>query len=127
MARLTTNTLLGIQVTVLAEMIGMLKRADVDVAQIMGAVPTTPVRSPVAQRLSASMMAGNFTLQFPIELIEKDFSYTAQAAGSPFATPIVAAARRFSEGDGARTGKEQHAGVVQLYTDQKIRNDSPDQ
>jgi 3-hydroxyisobutyrate dehydrogenase len=51
LAKLTTNTLLGIQVTVLAEMIAMLKHANVDVVRILAAVAATPVWSPIAQRL----------------------------------------------------------------------------
>jgi 3-hydroxyisobutyrate dehydrogenase len=120
LAKLTTNTLLGVQVTVLAEMIGMLKHANVDIARIMAAVAATPVWSPVAQRLSGNMLAENFTPQFPIELIEKDFGYTVQAAGSPNAAPMVAAARSvFQQAMKHGYGKSNMTAVVQLYADQK--------
>lgn len=123
LAKLTTNTLLGIQVTVLAEMIGMLKHADVDVARIMAAVAATPVWSPIAQRLSDNMLAGNFAPQFPIELIEKDFGYTLQAAGSPTAAPMASAARGiFQEAMKHGYGKSNMTSVVQLYAAEYKRN-----
>ena len=120
LAKLTTNTLLGIQVTVLAEMIAMLKHANVDVVRILAAVAATPAWSPIAQRLSDSMLARNFAPQFPIELIEKDFGYTVQAAGSPSATPMVSAARGvFREAIEHGFGKSNMTGVVQLNTIQR--------
>ena len=67
--------------------------ANVDVVRILAAVAATPVWSPISHRLSNSMLARNFAPQFPIELIEKDLGYTAQAAGSPSATLMVSATR----------------------------------
>lgn len=113
LAKLTTNTLLGIQVTMLAQMMGMLKHADVDVACIMAAVAATPIGSPIAQRLSDGMLARNFSPQFPVELIEKDFGYTMQAAGSLSATPMVSAARGvFRKAIEHGFGKSNMTGVV---------------
>jgi 3-hydroxyisobutyrate dehydrogenase len=66
------------------------------------------------------MLAENFTPQFPIELIEKDFGYTVQAAGSPNAAPMVAAARSvFQQAMKHGYGKSNMTAVVQLYADQK--------
>ncbi|MDP9524313.1 NAD-binding protein [Pseudomonas putida] len=93
LAKLTTNTLLGMQVAVLGELVGMLQHSGADVARVLDAVATTPVWSTVAGRIAGSMLAGNFAPQFPIELIEKDFGYTVQAAGSDIVAPTIAAAR----------------------------------
>jgi 3-hydroxyisobutyrate dehydrogenase len=80
LAKLTTNTLLGVQVDTIAELIGMLQRQGVDPKQILDAVASTPVWSTVAGRIASSMLSGTFAPQFPIELIEKDFSYTVHTA-----------------------------------------------
>ncbi|BCQ51876.1 NAD(P)-dependent oxidoreductase [Burkholderia gladioli] len=117
LTKLATNTLLGIQVTVLAELIGMLKRADADVARVLEVVATTPVWSMAAGRLSGLMLAGNFAPQFPVELIEKDFGYTLQAAGSDAAAPTIAAARGvFRTAIERGFGQDNMTGVVKLFT-----------
>lgn len=117
LAKLATNTLLGIQVTVLAELIGMLKHAGADAECVLAAVGATPVWSMVAPRISGSMLAGNFTPQFPIELIEKDFGYTLLTAGSAKAAPTIAAAHGvFRQAIEQGLGKDNMTGVVKLFT-----------
>lgn len=118
LTKLTTNTLLGIQVTVLGELIGMLQNSGADVARVLEAVAATPVWSTVASRITGSMLGGNFAPQFPIELIEKDFDYTVQAAGSDVVVPTIAAAREvFRAGIERGLGKENMTAVVKLFTD----------
>jgi 3-hydroxyisobutyrate dehydrogenase len=92
-AKLTTNTLLGVQVDTIAELIGMLQRQGVDPKQILDAVASTPVWSAVAGRIAASMLRGTFAPQFPIELIEEDFSYTVRTAGGEENAPAITAIR----------------------------------
>ncbi|KQY72520.1 NAD(P)-dependent oxidoreductase [Ensifer sp. Root142] len=116
LAKLCVNTLLGVQVTALAELVGMLKRSGVDVEQTMKVVAATPVWSPVAARSIDSMLAGNFATQFPVELAEKDFGYVLAAAGSPAAAPTIAAAHNVFRN--AQAKGLQHlnlTGVVQLF------------
>ena len=63
------------------------------------------------------MLAGNFSPQFPIELIEKDFGYTIDAAGSAEAAPTIAAARRvFQTAIAEGFGSENMTGVVRVFT-----------
>lgn len=117
LAKLATNTLLGIQVTVLAELIGMLKHSGADVGRVLEAAATTPAWSMVAGRLSGLMLKGDFAPQFPIELIEKDFAYTLQTAGSDAAAPTIAAARGvFRAAIERGLGKDNMTGVVKLFT-----------
>jgi len=117
LAKLATNTLLGIHVTVLAELIGMLKRSDADVERVLDAVAKTPVWSAAAGRLSTLMLAGNFAPQFPVELIEKDFGYTLQAAGSETSAPTIAAVRDvFRVAIERGFGKENMTSVAKLFT-----------
>ncbi len=118
LTKLTTNTLLGIQVTVIGELIGMLRHSGADVARVLDAVAATPVWSTVAGRIAGSMQAGNFAPQFPIELIEKDFGYTVQAAGSDAAAPTIAAARGvFRSAIERGFGKDNMTGVVKLFAE----------
>jgi len=116
LVKLATNALLGTQVTVLAELIGMLKAAGVDAGRAMQAISGTSVWAPVAGYLSGTMLAGNFAPQFPVELIEKDFGYTVGAAGSPEAVPTIAAARDvFRRAIEVGLGRENMTGVVRLF------------
>lgn len=117
LAKLATNTLLGIQVTVIAELIGMLQRNNADTQRILDAVAATPVWSTVAARIAASMQAGNFAPQFPVELIEKDFGYTVASAGSEADAPTIAAARSvFQHAITQGHAQENMTSVVQLFT-----------
>lgn len=104
----------------LAELIGMLKRVDADAARVLEAVAATPAWSPVAGRLAASMLAGNFAPQFPIDLIEKDFGYTVATAGSPEMTPTISASRDvFGAAIAQGFGNLNMTGVVKLFTGQE--------
>lgn len=117
LAKLATNTLLGIQVTVIAELIGVLKRSNVDTARILEVVASTPAWSAAAGRVSGLMLAENFAPQFPIELIEKDFGYMLQAAGKDSSAPTIAAARGvFREAIERGFGDDNMTGVVKLFT-----------
>ena len=118
LTKLATNALLGIQVTALAEIIGLLRHNGADVPKALGAISGTSVWAPVAQYLVGTMLASNFAPQFPIELIEKDFGYTVQAAGSADAAPTIAAARNvFRKGIERGLGQQNMTGVVQLFAE----------
>lgn len=117
LVKLSTNALLGVQVTVLAELIGLLKRSGADVASALKAIAGTAAWSPAATNLSGSMLAANFSPQFPVELIEKDFGYAVDTAGSPDAAPTIAAARGvFQKAIAEGFGSENMTGVVRLFT-----------
>jgi 3-hydroxyisobutyrate dehydrogenase len=114
-AKLSANALLGVQVTVLAELIRLLRRTGTDASRALHAVAGTAVWSPVANYLSGSMLTGDFSPQFPVELIEKDFSYILQAAGSETAAPMIATARDvFRDAIGAGLGEFNLTAVMEL-------------
>jgi 3-hydroxyisobutyrate dehydrogenase len=118
LVKLSTNALLGIQVTALTELIGMLKRSGADAARALEVVAATPVWSPVATRMADSMLAGDFVPQFPVELVEKDFSYALEAAGSSASAPTIAAAHRvFTEAISRGLGGTNMTSVVRLFLD----------
>jgi len=117
MAKLATNTMMGIQITALAELIGMLKHSCADTARVLEVVATTPAWSTLAGRVSTLMLNGRSAPQFPIELIEKDLGYSLLAAGSDSAAPTIAAARGvFRKAIELGLGKENMTGVVTLFT-----------
>jgi 3-hydroxyisobutyrate dehydrogenase len=115
LVKLSTNALLGVQITVLAELIGLLRRSGADASRALQAVAGTVVWSPVANYLSGSMLTGDFSPQFPVELIEKDFNYIVQAAGSAEDAPTIAAARDvFRDAIDAGLGELNMTAVVKL-------------
>lgn len=116
LAKLTTNALLGIQVTALAELIGMLRSAGADAERILQAVSGSSAWSPVDNYLSGAMLNRNFTPMFPIDLIAKDFGYIVGAAGAEARAPTLAAARQvFRSAIEKGLGAQNMTGVVQLF------------
>lgn len=91
LTKLATNSLLGVHVTALAEIIGMLGKQGADASAILNAISGTSVWAPVDHYLSGSMLAGEFRPQFPIGLIAKDFGYALAQAGT--LAPTLSAAR----------------------------------
>ncbi len=114
--KLATNALLGVQVTALAELIGLLGRTGVDVRRAIDVIAGTAAWSPAATNLSNTMLAENFAPQFPVELIEKDFGYAIGLAGSVDAAPTLAAARDvFRLAMESGFGADNMTGVVRLF------------
>lgn len=124
LTKLCTNALLGVQVVALAELIGLLQRSGQDVGSILAAIGTTAVWSPVAAGSSAGMLnglaSGSFAPMFPVELIEKDFGYALDAAGSPGLAPMIAAAGQvFAQAMRQGLGAENMTAVVRLFADRR--------
>ncbi|MFZ4873807.1 NAD(P)-dependent oxidoreductase [Janthinobacterium sp. Mn2066] len=116
LAKLATNAMLGIQVTALAEIIGLLSRSGIDVAQVMAAMASTSVWAPVASYLSNTMLTANFAPQFPVHLIEKDFGYILREAGSTEQAPTIAAAHAvFLAAIANGSGQENMTSVAKLF------------
>lgn len=117
MAKLVTNALLGVQVTTIAELIGLLKWSGIDASRVLAAVARTPAWSAVAGRVSERMLGEDHAAQFPIELMDKDFGYVLSAADDVSAVPTIAAA-----GDVFRAAMvrglsgDNMTGVIKLFT-----------
>ncbi len=117
LVKLSTNTLLGVQVTVVAELIGMLKRNGVDPARAFEIIANTAVCSPYAARSAMGMLAGDFTPQFTTELVAKDFHYSTKAAGDYALAPTIWAANQvFNEAVERGLGDENLTSVVKLFS-----------
>jgi 3-hydroxyisobutyrate dehydrogenase len=94
LVKLCTNTLLGVQVTVVAELIGMLKRNGVDPARAFDVITNTAVCSPFAAGAAMGMLKGDFSPQFTTELVAKDFHYSTKVAVDYALAPTILAANQ---------------------------------
>jgi 3-hydroxyisobutyrate dehydrogenase len=92
-AKLVTNTLMGVQLAALAELIGMLKSQRVDAKQILDAVSATAMWNPHLSRDAESILTSNFKTLFPVRLLEKDLDYTVQTGGGEASMPTVSTVR----------------------------------
>lgn len=117
LVKLSTNTLLGVQVTVVAELIGMLKRNGVDPAQAFNVIANTAVCSPFAARSAMAMIMGDFTPQFTTELVAKDFDYSSNAAGGSDLAPTITASQKvFHDAVTKGLADENLTSVVKLFS-----------
>jgi 3-hydroxyisobutyrate dehydrogenase len=115
--KLGINALFGIQVAALAEVLALLRVQGVSSAKAAEIIGSTPVASPAAKGAAQSMLAGAFAPMFPVELVEKDFSYVAEMGnGLDAPAPMAAAARAVMNraiDAGFRT--DNITGIVRLY------------
>lgn len=116
LAKLATNTLMGVQIAALAELIGMLRRQHADPRQVLDAVSATAMWNPHLDRDAKSMLACDFATQFPIKLLVKDLDYTVKTAGGDALTPTVSAVRGvFEKARDAGWGDQNMTAVVKLF------------
>jgi 3-hydroxyisobutyrate dehydrogenase len=116
LAKLATNTLMGVQLATLAEMVGMLRRQDVDPKLVLHAVSATAMWNPHLTRDAESMLTGDFATKFPIKLLEKDLGYTVKTAGGDVEVPTVSAVRNvFKRAIDEKLGDLNMTAVVKLF------------
>jgi 3-hydroxyisobutyrate dehydrogenase len=116
LAKLVTNALMGVQLTALAELIGMLRRRGVDPKQVLNAVSATAMWTSHLTRDAESMLTGNFETQFPVRLLEKDLSYTVKTAGGDTSMPTVSAVHGvFQKALAENLGDFNMTAVVKLF------------
>ena len=114
--KLMVNTLFGVQVATMAELIGLAGRSGIDPARAVEIIGSTPVASLSAKGAAAGMLAGNFSPMFPIELVAKDFGYAEGLAGQPSQAPLLAAAHAvFARALAAGMGEDNLTGIVRFY------------
>ena len=112
LAKLATNTLMGVQVAVIAELITMLKQQKADVNAILQAVSATSAWSGVAQMAANSISNENFAPLFPVELLAKDLRYTLQNANQ--APVITQTSQLFNQAIEQGYGDLQMTAVVKV-------------
>ncbi|KPH77386.1 NAD(P)-dependent oxidoreductase [Bosea vaviloviae] len=115
-AKLAVNTLFGIQVAVLAELIEAVRHRGFDPARLVELVSATPVCSPAAKAAAGAMLLDTFPPLFPIQIVEKDLGYALSIAETVDSTPLASAARNvFARAINAGHGADNITGVVRLY------------
>jgi 3-hydroxyisobutyrate dehydrogenase len=115
--KLAVNTLFGVQVAALAEILGMLDKQGITSAKAMECMGELPVTSLAAKMAGGLMVANNHAPLFPIELVEKDFRYviqTAQAENAAMPTAI-AIHHVYQEAIAKGFGNNNITGVIQLF------------
>lgn len=116
LAKLITNALMGVQLSTLAEMIGMLERRGVNPKPVLDAVAATRLWSAHLTGDAESMLSGNFEPHFPIKLLLKDLTYTVKTAGEDASVPTVSAARDvFQKAMNEKLGDLDMTAVVRLF------------
>ena len=116
LAKLVTNTLMGVELATIAEMIGMIKRQGVEAKQVLNAVAATPLWSLHLDSDVESMLGGNFESHFPIKLLVKDLNYTVETAGGDASVPTISAVRDlFQKAMNDQLGDLNMTAVVKLF------------
>ena len=115
--KLAINGLFGIQVAAYAEIAGLLARSDVDTAQALDVLGGLPITSPGLQRILGLIGAGDYSPNFPVQLVAKDFGYLTDLAGELGAeVPIAAAAEAvFAAGASGEQRELDIAGIATRY------------
>lgn len=115
LAKLATNTMLGLHVAAWAEIIAMLRHGGADVEASLKALSATAIWAPVDHYLTSSMIAENFTPLFPVTMLEKDFAYALGVAGGAGRAPVVDAVHgRLKQAIDAGLGGLNMTGLVKL-------------
>lgn len=115
--KLAVNSLFGVQVAVVAELLGMLKKAGLTPERSMEVLGALPVTSPAVMGVGGLMVAGRHAPLFPIDLVEKDFGYAIDAARSVDSRlPTVEATRQsYIDAQAAGHGGDNLSGVSKLF------------
>ena len=116
--KLAINTLFGIQVAALGEIIGMLQKTGISPQAAVDWLNQMPTTSPAMKGIGGLMATENYAPLFPIDLVEKDFRYAqAQAQAVKASMPTVAAVRKiYHQAQQAGYGADNINGVAQLYS-----------
>ena len=89
--KLVVNALFGAQVALLGELLAVLRGSPCDLAAMTEALSSLPVTSQAAKGALALMLAEQDAPLFPIDLVEKDFSYVLdqpQGGALPITTAV---------------------------------------
>jgi 3-hydroxyisobutyrate dehydrogenase len=115
--KLAVNTLFGVQVAALAEILGLLDKQGINSVKAMACLGELPVTSLSAKMAGSLMVANNHAPLFPIELVEKDFRYIMQTAQTENAAMPVATAIHhiYQEAIDKGFGNNNITGVAQLF------------
>lgn len=115
--KLAVNTLFGIQVSALGELIGLMKGCGLDEKIAVEILTATPVCSLAVKGAAAGILSRNFAPLFPIELVEKDLGYAVKTAlANKNELPIAAATQQtFKKAIASGYATDNITGIVRVY------------
>lgn len=116
--KLGVNAFFGIQVSALAEILGLVTESGIEIAKLASFLSELPVMSPVATAAMKQIVDGNFSPFFPVRLVVKDFNYVIAAAEQQGRTlPVVMAALdAFRECSRRGMNNENISAVAKIYS-----------
>ena len=113
--KLIVNAMLGVQVALLAELLGSAERLGLEISRAVEVLAQTPPCSPAAKVAAESIAKRSFAPAFPVELMAKDLAYLVDAI-HPYAAPLSAAACAvFEHAIKAKLGGDNMTAVAKLY------------
>lgn len=80
--KLMINSLFGIQLATIAELLGLAHRTDIEMEKVVEIIKSTPVCSPAAGIAASAMLEHAFATAFPIDLVFKDFQLIHKSSAS---------------------------------------------
>lgn len=115
--KLAVNAIFGIQVAGLGEVLSVLDKADISKEKAVDILNELPVTSPALKGIGMLMASNNHNPLFPIELVEKDFSYMQSFAKSVGSDSVVTASALLVYQDAIDKGLKENniSGVIKLF------------
>jgi 3-hydroxyisobutyrate dehydrogenase len=112
--KLIANTLFGIQVAAMAELIGRMPNLGLDPVAAVELLGQTPLLSMAAKGAAGLMLAAKHDPMFPVDLVAKDFGYAI--GDTPSSMPVAAATLGvFERADEAGLGDRNLTAIATLY------------
>ena len=116
--KLVVNSLLGLHLEALGEVLALGKGAGLDVNMMLDALSQTAHVSAGQKAKMPNVRAGVYPPQFPLRLLDKDFGLALQtAADGAVSVPMIAAARQAWASAKAAHGDDDCSYVVQNAID----------
>lgn len=118
--KLAVNALFGIQTAALAEMLEMLRKSGVETTDALEILSELPVMSPAAKRIGGLIAERNFSPNFPILLVAKDFGYVTENAKEINAfAPLSSAVQDLFALASQTYGEDDISGIYQVYEENR--------
>ena len=125
--KLVVNSLLGIGMQAIAEAVALGEKAGLDRNRLLDVLSHTAVVAPAHAGKLQRAMAGDYSPQFPLRLMNKDFGLILSLAAAVGAeTPATRAAFEINAAQSAR-GTEQDFSAVILQMEERAHLGSTDQ
>ena len=113
--KLVANTLLGVGMQAIAESVALGQKEGLDRHRLLEVLSHTAVIAPAHLGKLSRADAGDYSVQFPIRLMNKDFGLVLEtAAAATVAMPATAAAFQMNVADFAEGQEEDFSAVIKL-------------